>query len=71
MAPKKAGEDGWSVIVTCDADASTDMMEGKPAPISEMSKAAHSEGEGCRTSTEFEDSMPFDIPYPLIHFPTA
>lgn len=33
MAPRKAGEDGWSVIVTCDADASTDIMEGKPAPI--------------------------------------
>ena len=33
MAPRKAGEDGWSVMVTCDADANTDIMEGKPVPI--------------------------------------
>lgn len=33
IAPERAGEEGWSVIVTVDALARAQMTEGRAAPV--------------------------------------
>lgn len=38
IAPERAGEEGWSVVVTVDALARAHMREGRAAPVLYQSK---------------------------------